>query len=204
MRTSVESPELTHEFRVVEVVRRQVGRGRAGEYVYAPAYHGVDVAHFLLQSSQTAQGVGIGFRAASLRLGFRLFDHSAGALFCVAEDGHGPLLGLKHQFVLVEPFPVIVFRRRLGAAGFGLGQVKDVVLLSQNFLGCPNFLRNGQPKLVNQLYCLGAVNHDVTAGAGCLAGVNESLQLVDDIYNIYDSPLSRSLPFDDRISEFRV
>ena len=50
----------------------------------------------------------------------------------------------------------------------------------------------------------GAVDQDVAAGAGRLAGVDESLQLVDDVYNIYDSPLSRSLPFYDRISEFRV
>jgi hypothetical protein len=79
-----------------------------------------------------------------------------------------------------------------------------VIPLSQDFLSRPNFLWHGQAELVQQLHGLGPFNQDLATGSRSLAGVDESLQFVDDVYDIDDNPLSRSQPFLDRISKFRV
>ena len=195
---------LTCGLRVAEILGGQGGSGGPGQHVDPAAHSRGDAAQLLFQATEAAQRVGVSVGPVGLSLLLGLLHRPAGPVFGITQKGRGPLLGLHQQFVLVQPLPVVVLGLGLGAASVGLGKVHDVVALGKHFVGRADFLRDGEAKLVNQFYRLGPVDQDVAAGSGSLAGVDECLQFVDYINNIYDNPLSRSLPFNDRISEFRI
>ena len=127
------------------------------------------------------------------------------------QNSGSPFLGIKQKFLgapLVLGLGQLLRELVLGlgfcSTGVGHGYIHYLLLLGEHLFGGLDLLRNAQPQLVHQFNQLVLVHHQAAGNGHNLAVIDENFQSVDDIYNVYDVPLSPHHPLRGRNSKFSV